>query len=96
LSLDLDVARVASREMRVKLDSAALETLKSGSDWAEGPPEFECDPHPFEACSLFEPMKHTIVVKAGPVPTGWNPPYGWSVIRHADWVAAGKPGLSDV
>lgn len=89
LSPSADVAK----GLRKKLDAAALMALQAGQDWAEGPLEFTSPkPYPFGP-HLFEPLRHSAEVKAGPVGPEWTPPAGWSVVRNADWVAAGKPGL---
>lgn len=86
------LSRTASitKGLRAKLDEAALLVLASGKDWAEGPVAFHSpEMHP----SLFEPHIYTAEVKGGPVSSDWVPPQDWRVIRHADWVAAGRPGL---
>lgn len=90
----LSAAALAAKGLREKLDAGALEALQAGKDWAEGPTEWSSpEPYPFEPRSLFEPTKYTAEVKAGPVASDWQPPHGWRVIRHADWIAAGRPGL---
>lgn len=79
-----------TKGLRTELDRAALLVLSSGKDWAEGPVSFH---GPEMHASLFEPHIYTAEVKGGPVERDWVPPEGWRVIRNADWVAAGKPGL---
>lgn len=88
--IDLSAASAVATRLRSKLDRAALLVLSSGRDWAEGPVSFH---GPEIAKPLFEPHAYTAEVKGGPVDADWVPPHGWRVIRHADWVAAGKPGL---
>jgi len=93
--VDLNAPRAVAEGLRAKLDAAALEALKAGKDWAEGPMTFDRGPsleYLFAPRSLFEPVKHTAEVRAGPVDADWQPPHGWRVIRHADWVKAGRPG----
>jgi len=83
----------AARGLRAKLDAAALEVLRSGRDWAEGPYKFpKPDPYPAAPQSLCEPVFYTVECESGAVGPDWVPPRGWRVIRHADWVAAGRPG----
>jgi hypothetical protein len=93
----LDIATEAARQtmanLRAKLDARAIEVLQSGRDWAEGPTSFVGDDYPSEPRGLSEPVEYAVEVKAGPVSSDWVPPEGWRVIRHADWVAAGRPGL---
>lgn len=85
-------AHEAARKLRAKLNAAAIEALRSGKDWAEGPYEFPLpDLFPAEPQGLFEPVIYSVQCKAGPVDSTWMPPEGWRVIRHADWVAAGRP-----
>ncbi|QTH19780.1 hypothetical protein HRJ34_15555 [Rhizorhabdus wittichii] len=88
--LDLSAAHNVAKGLRTKLDRAALLVLASGRDWAEGPVSFH---GPETGKPLFEPHVYTAEVKGGSVGPDWVPPHGWKVIRHADWVAAGKPGL---
>jgi len=88
-----EIAKAAIDGLRKKLDAGALEALRSGMDWAEGPME---DPDPYrwlKPFDLFQPQRMEIQVKCGPVEPGtFDPPKGWRVIRHADWIAAGRPG----
>jgi hypothetical protein len=86
-----ECARRAHEELRAKLDAAALKALEAGHSWGEGPIVTRC-PDAFRPFNLSEPMMHEIEVKAGPVGHDWVPPEGWRMIRHADWIAAGKPG----
>lgn len=81
----------AARGLRAKLDAAALEVLRSGRSWAEGPYTFP-EPDWFAPTPLWEPQIVTVECKAGAVDDDWQPPHGWRMIRHADWVAAGRPG----
>lgn len=86
---NLEATRAAVSQFREKLDAAALKVLMGGKDWAEGPIEWDDDffrdPAP--------PIIDRLSVRCGPVEPDWQPPHGWRVIRHSDWVAAGKPGL---
>lgn len=87
-------ALAAARGLRAELDAAALEVLQSGRSWGEGPYEFTSPaPYPYEPQGMIEPVVYTVECKAGPVDHDWQPPRGWRMIRHADWVAAGRPGL---
>lgn len=85
--------RAAAAGLRRQLDARALEALMAGNDWAEGPVS-NTSPDPFAIMNLFEPIKVGVEVKAGPIPPGSDAPAGFRVIRNADWLAAGKPGLA--
>lgn len=87
-----ETATEAARGLRAKLDAAALEALQAGHSWAEGPYSFP-EPDYFAPRPLWEPQVLTVECKAGPVDHDWQPPEGWRMIRHSDWVAAGRPGL---
>lgn len=79
-----------ARKLRQKLDGAALDALRSGMDWCES---LTCEPpDPFPKWTLFDGPVEVMVVKAGPMKPGGIPPVGYRVIRHSDWIAAGRPG----
>ena len=92
MSLQHEAATQAARALRAKLDAAALEVLQAGQSWGEGPYSFPA-PDWFDPRPLWEPQVHTVECKGGAVPHDWTPPSGWRMIRHSDWVAAGRPGL---
>lgn len=83
-------AEAAARGLRAKLDAAALEVLKSGRSWAEGPYEFAPERRPFDP--FVQPVL-TVRCRGGAVDEDYVPPPGWRLVRHSDWVAAGYPGL---
>jgi hypothetical protein len=88
----VDVPAQVVRQLRGQLDAAAIEVLRGGQDWVEGPIEWG-DDNPFSTTSLFEPRSLSGQVRGGPAPSpDYVPPPGWRIIRHADWVAAGRPG----
>lgn len=88
-----ELASQTAKGLRQKLDAAALEALQEGFDWCEcmtpEPPAFSFVPEQASYPLL------TIVIKAGKIHPGAPCPSGHMVIRHADWVAAGRPGLTD-
>jgi hypothetical protein len=85
LSADfLQLNERAARAIQRRLDALALAALRAELDFASGPPRFPARPLG-EAFDLY-------TIEAGAVPQGWEPPPGWTVIRYADWVAAGRPG----
>lgn len=88
-----DVASKAIADLRKRLDTAALDALRSGMDWVEGKME-DPDPHRFmRPFDIFQPVTIEMRVKAGPAEPGlFEPTEEWRVIRHADWLAAGRPG----
>lgn len=92
-NLPLKGSGEAAAKLRQKLDAAALEALQEGFDWCEcltpEPPVFSFAPDP----SAYPALE--IVIKAGNIHPGTPCPSGYQVIRHADWVAAGRPGLTD-
>ena len=88
-----EAVRAAFENLRRQLDAAAIEALKSGSDWAEGPIE---DPNPnlwMDTWNILDQPKVEFTVRCGPVSADYVPPAGWRVVRRADWLAAGMPGL---
>lgn len=98
MNLESEAMRNAIADLRRRLDAGAIEALRSGMDWAEGPVK---DPDPLrwmKPFDLFQPMKLEMEVKAGPVEPGTFMPTasmiseGWRLIRHEDWVKAGRPG----
>lgn len=93
MSLESEAAKEAIADLRRRLDEGALEALRSGKDWAEGPMQ---DPDPLrwmKPFDIFQPQRIEIEVKCGPVePGNYVLPEGWRAIRHADWIAAGRPG----
>lgn len=92
MTLREEAAALTARRMRAKLDAAALEVLRAGDSWGEGPYEFP-GPSWHEAQTLAEPLLLTVTCRGGAVPHDWVPPEGWRMVRHSDWVAAGYPGL---
>lgn len=74
----------AINELRAKLDAEALEALRAGMDWVEGPMQ----PGRIDPAT----GKPGIAVKAGPVAAGSDVPEGFRVIRNTVWVEAGRPG----
>ena len=83
----------ATRALRRKLDAAALEALEAGFDWCEAE-EIEQDDY-FTPRPLWEPLVVEISVKAGPIAAGSAIPSGYRVIRHSDWIKAGRPGVHE-
>lgn len=86
--IDHSAATVTARDLRSKLDSAALKALRSGMDWAEGPVWSNAS-DPFLSPDI---RSIEMMVKAGPIPPGTDAPAGFRVIRVEDWIAAGRPG----
>lgn len=80
----------AANRFRAVLDDAALEALRAGMDWAESrlleaPAARPKDPG-------FAAYVSIMSVRAGPIAPGSDAPAGWYVIRHSEWLAAGRPG----
>jgi hypothetical protein len=94
LATTLEPSRIIMRQLRAKLDAAALDVLRSGRDWGEGPVNFTSPDmsDAFSTRSLWDPIAIVVEAKGGAVATDWEPPEGWSVVRFAAWDAAGRPG----
>jgi len=80
-------------QLRVRLDRLALEALRSGMDWVEGPIE-DVDPNRWmRDPNPFEPHTIDITVRCGAVERNtFTPIYPFRIIKHDDWIAAGRPG----
>lgn len=83
----LDQTKHLVEGLRAKLDAAALEALQAGHDWCE------IDGVDLDRELNIHAVKYTVAVTAGPIPAGSVAPPRSRVIRHSDWVKAGKPGL---
>lgn len=75
------IVRGVSEGLRKKLDAAALEALRAGQDW-------------IEECAVVSDIAYpSTVSKLGSAVAPGSPvPIGFRVIRHADWLKAGRPG----
>lgn len=87
-----EMANEAYRNLAAQLEDAALDALSAGRDWCEG---FATDISGPRRRFYSSDAGVSLMMHGGSIPPGSPCPPGYRVIRHADWVAAGKPGLPD-
>ena len=86
-SLATETAQHAVRNLEAHLRKAALAAFRDGRDFVVGP--LTVGPLDlFTQRSIFEPLRHEVSVKAGPVEPGTYDdglPQGWQLFRLQDW-----------